>query len=197
MRSRFMMFGWASLAAAWLALPAFAQEGEVRAVALAKVPALVRAAASKEMPRAKFTGATAEVKDGQVLQYVLAGKDAGSKGVQVILAPNGTVMIDRLEVAMAEVPKAFADKLAAEKDDRLAGFKPEKAEKMVMRQIDDATDYVYTGKNAKGEWVEARVGGQDRIVSTIVLKEEPKAGAAEESAGDQPKAKVKAKRRRR
>ena len=72
---------------------------------LAKVPAKVKEAASKALPRAKWTGASKSVEDGEVT-YQLDGEDAAKHYVWVELTADAKVNELQFEIAIEKVPKA-------------------------------------------------------------------------------------------
>ena len=73
-------------------------------VDLAKVPAKAKEAASKAMPRAKWTGATKSVEDG-VVTYELEGEDTSKRYVWVDVTADAKVTEVGTEILAAKVPQ--------------------------------------------------------------------------------------------
>jgi hypothetical protein len=73
-------------------------------IALAKVPVKIKEAASKALPRAKWTGATKSVEDGEVT-YELEGEDAAKVYVWVELTADGKVNEVGSEIVIGKVPQ--------------------------------------------------------------------------------------------
>jgi hypothetical protein len=73
-------------------------------VDLDKVPAKVKEAAGKAMPRAKWTGATKSVEDG-VVTYELEGEDPAKHYVWVDVTADAKVSEVGTEIAAAKVPQ--------------------------------------------------------------------------------------------
>jgi hypothetical protein len=71
---------------------------------LAKVPANVKAAASKALPGAKWTGASKSVEDGKVT-YQLDGEDASKHYVGVELTADAKANEVQFEIANEKAPK--------------------------------------------------------------------------------------------
>jgi hypothetical protein len=90
------------------AIPAIGADGEK--LDLAKVPAKVKEAAAKAVPKTKWTGASKSVEDG-TLTYELQGEDAGEHYVSVELTADGKVNEIDLEIAIAKVPSVVTTAL--------------------------------------------------------------------------------------
>lgn len=87
-------------------------------VPLDKVPAAVRKAADKAVPKAKWIGATKVTSDGEVA-FELDGMDSKGKEVTVSLAEDGTLNEIEREISMKDVPKVVSEALKQ----KVAGFK--------------------------------------------------------------------------
>jgi hypothetical protein len=134
-----------------------------RPVDINRVPPLVLRAAREDVPGARFTGATHDLTAGGVESYTLRGRAARGGAVEVVVWPNGTVVTIRGETPLNGVPRAVLEAVATSDDALLKGFRPTKAELVVMTQL-DARDYVLTGANGQGQAVEARVKGDTKAV---------------------------------
>ena len=77
---------------------------------LAKVPAKIKEAASKAMPRAKWTGASKSVEDGEVT-YELQGEDAAKHYVWVELTADAKVNEVGFEIPFGKVPQIVTEAL--------------------------------------------------------------------------------------
>jgi len=77
---------------------------------LAKVPAKVRKAADKAVPKAVWTSASMSKEDGEVT-YELEGTDASKRFVSVEVSSDGEVSEVQTEIPQKEVPAVVAAKL--------------------------------------------------------------------------------------
>ena len=140
------------------------QEQEAsRPVEIDRVPPLVLRAARADVPGARFTGATHDLTVGGIESYTLRGRTARGGAIEVVAWPNGTVVTIRGETPLNQVPRAVQEAVAASDDALLEGFRPTKAELLVMKAL-DSRDYILTGPNGKGQTVEARVKGDTKAV---------------------------------
>lgn len=103
---RRVLFVWA---AAGIAVASLLQGRTVLAttddeIDLDKVPAKVKEAASKALPKAHWTGASKSVDDGKVT-YQLDGEDAAKRYVGVELTADAKVNELQFEIAYAKVPQ--------------------------------------------------------------------------------------------
>jgi hypothetical protein len=73
-------------------------------IELAKVPAKIKEAANKAIPRAKWTGASKSEEDG-IVTYQLDGEDAAKRYVGVELTADAKVNELQFEIAPARIPK--------------------------------------------------------------------------------------------
>ena len=82
-------------------------------IALKKVPAVVRAAADKAVPEAKWASASKETEDDKEFWYELEGKDAKGRNVHVSISEGGKVDEVSTEIASKDAPKVVTDALSA------------------------------------------------------------------------------------
>ncbi len=80
---------------------------------LKKVPAVVRKAADKAVPKAKWESATKETEDKKEFWYELEGKDAKGRYVHVTVSTDGTVDEVSTEIEFKDAAKVVKDALKA------------------------------------------------------------------------------------
>lgn len=80
---------------------------------LKKVPAVVRKAADKAVPKAKWESASKETEDKKEYWYELEGKDAKGRYVHVTVLSDGTVDEVSTEIEFKDAPKVVKDALKA------------------------------------------------------------------------------------
>src|SRR5262245_30460456 len=79
-------------------------------IALDRVPAKVKEAASKAIPGAKWTGANKSVEDGETV-YTLEGEDAAKTHVWVDVTADAEITEVGSEIDLAKVPPVVAEAL--------------------------------------------------------------------------------------
>ena len=79
---------------------------------LAKVPEAVKKAADKAVPNVKWTSASKENEDGQVV-YELEGTDDEGRVVSVEVTAKGKVLEVEKQIDVAKIPKAVQNALKA------------------------------------------------------------------------------------
>lgn len=156
----------------WLAGAAAGRGDEID---LAKVPAAVRGAADKAVPKADWTSASKETDDGKEFWYELEGTDAKGRYVHATVAADGKVNEVSTEVPFKDAPGAVTAALAA----KLSGFKP--ATTHEIRTDGKVERYDLEGADAKGRavYVSVSPGGElDEVFTEVKPADVPKAAAA-------------------
>jgi uncharacterized membrane protein YkoI len=151
--------GVAGLVAASTAAPA----GEER-IELARVPAVVKAAATKAAPGVTWEKASKETEDGKT-SYEVEGKNAAGKAVSVSATEAGKVEEVETEITLADVPAVVTQALKA----RRPNFD---AEEVVSVARDcKIVAYEFEGDEGKKEY-EVSVSADGKDVKATEEKEE-------------------------
>lgn len=141
-------------------------EAEGKAGAL---PPEIAEAVMQAVPGMRIQGSKVEKSVGGLVTYIVNGRDeASGRGVIAEAGNNGSVAVVRYELSGQEVPpQALAAVLEkTQQDMRLAGFRPEKTQRIELRALGSAA-IAFTGKNAKGAAYEVRVGADSGEVTVI------------------------------
>jgi hypothetical protein len=113
MNRRQMLLALGGLASGGLLLSGTSQAADGdKKIALAKVPAKIKAAADKAVPGAEWSEATKSTEDGEVA-FRLEGDDAKGRYVWVEVAADGTVNEVQTEIPLKEAPAAVRAALKA------------------------------------------------------------------------------------
>lgn len=119
--------------------------GTEEPIALAKVPEVVRKAADKAVPKAKWTEAFKDKDDEDKVFYVLEGKNAKGRGVTVEVWADGEVSEIATAIPFAEVPAVVTAALKK----KLPTFKADHA--FEMQEDEEVTGYEFVGHKGKGK----------------------------------------------
>lgn len=165
------------MAAAVLSLPGRpAAEGSE--VALDKVPAAVKQAASRIFPKANWSVATKDKDETKGLSYALEGTIDNDVDVTVVVTVAGMVIEVTREIAVSEV----AEKVMTAVAEKQPKFKATDAAEIrrgdnLQRADEGALFYELEGKDARGREVTIEVSAEGKITEVhteISLKEVPK-----------------------
>lgn len=132
----------ASASASLLVAPAAADAAPTDDVALTDVPAKVRKAADAAVPGARWSDASREEEDGEVL-YELEGKDARKRPVTIEITAAGTVTEIETEIPLQEVPELVKSALRA----KMPRFKVASAYE--VREEGKVSGYSFDGKRPR------------------------------------------------
>jgi hypothetical protein len=135
-------------------------------VELKDLPAVVRQAADKTVPEARWTEATKETKDGKTT-YELNGADAKGRETHVTLTSDGQVEVVETVLSVTDLPKLVVDVLKT-----LPRVKWTEATEKVE---DGMTTYEVSGTDLKDHESNASVtaDGQSTIRTELDLTEVP------------------------
>jgi hypothetical protein len=136
-------------------LPAGASADEQK-VKLADVPAVVRQAAAKAVPDAKWTEATTEAEDGETT-FEIIGEKPGGRAVSVGVSEAGKVLEIENEIPLKEVPRLITDACKA----KYPKFQPSDAE--TVSKDGKIVAYELSGKLGQKE-VDIRVSADGKTV---------------------------------
>jgi hypothetical protein len=124
--------------------------GEEGTIDLRQVPVKARRAAARVVPGARWTDASKDVDEGELI-YELEGVDARGRQVAVEVTPEGQIQSISVEISWQSVPKVVLD--ALRKSAR--GFRPTLA--MSVTEGKRITEYCFEGRDTKGEEIEVTV----------------------------------------
>jgi hypothetical protein len=144
----------------------FSARADQEPVELKDLPAVVRQAADKTVPEAKWTEATTETEDGKTT-YELNGADAKGREVNVTLTADGQVEIVETILSVTDLPKFVVDVLKTLSQVKWTDAN-EKVENGVTTKEVSGTDLKDRESNAV-----VTAGGQSTIHTELELTEVP------------------------
>lgn len=168
----------------------------------AKLPPELAEAVQMAVPGMQITGSSVEKSAGGITSYLVNGRDGQGHKVAADVSPNGVVVSVKYDLGSQEVPaQATALVLGkAQEDAMLAGFRPEKTQRIELRQLPGggAVAFAFLGKNAKGQAYEVRVFAEtgDVSISPIAAKDISGDASADDGADGKGKTGKKATRKK-
>lgn len=134
---------------------------QATAIPVAKVPDVVRQAANKAVPGAKWTKALKSTEEDETL-FELVGQDTKGRDVEVDVTPMGKVLEIETGMPMNEVPKSVLEVAAANaKGIKLEGARSVSQDGMLVA-------YTFRGKNSSARVVAIRVSKDGKAVAIEV-----------------------------
>lgn len=140
-----------------LALPPAALAADGDEVDVSDLPAAVRKAADKALPKAEWSRAFKLAKSKHPI-YQLQGKDARGRRVELESTADGRVIEYETRIAMDDVPPVVASALKA----RMPRFKPDVIEEITKNG--KVVSYGFEGEDAEGKEVEVYLSADGKTV---------------------------------
>jgi hypothetical protein len=145
------------------------------------IPPEIAEAIQGAVPGMRITGSKVE-KTAGATTYVVTGRDENTGGTMSAEAnANGMVTAVRHDLNPQNVPQQALEMVMqqAQDDPRLAGFRPQKAQRLELRQA-GTTALAFQGKTTKGAGVEVRIGMESGELTVVP----PAASAGDDAAAD-------------
>ena len=153
-----------------------------------QLPPELAEAVQMAVPGMQIAGATFDRTAGGLASYLVNGRDGQGHKVAADVSPNGVVVSVRYDLGNQEVPQPATEAAAqkAEEDPRLAGFRPQKTQRLELRQLPGggAVAFAFLGKNARGQAYEVRVFAETGDVSVVPITDKELTGASADSTAD-------------